>query len=107
MTGWQKVVWMAFDTETTGVDVERDRIVTACVGVGDPKLGTWHPKKWLINPGIEIPAEATAARSRPAMTGLPGLFVAGIPAHSRPGADTLAGVSRDAAVIARTIADRP
>ena len=29
------------------------------------------------------------------------------PNHSRPGADTLAGVSRDAAVIARTIADRP
>ena len=54
-----------------------------------------------------LPAEATAARSRPAMTGLPGLFVAGIPAHSRPGADPLAGVSRDAAVIARTIADRP
>ena len=60
------------------------------------------------DPGEDwLPAEATAARSRPAMTGLPGLFVAGIPAHSRPGADTLAGVSRDAAVIARTIADRP
>jgi len=60
------------------------------------------------DPGDDwLPAEATAARSRPAMTGLPGLFVAGIPAHSRPGADTLAGVSRDAAVIARTIADRP
>ena len=60
------------------------------------------------DPGEDwLPAEATAARSRPAMTGLPGLFVAGIPAHSRPGSDTLAGVSRDAAVIARTIADRP
>ncbi len=60
------------------------------------------------DPGDDwLPAEATAARSRPAMTGLPGLFVAGFPAHSRPGADTLAGVSRDAAVIARTIADRP
>lgn len=58
MTAWNETVWMAFDTETTGVNVETDRIVTACVGMGDPKLGTWHPKQWLINPGIPIPNEA-------------------------------------------------
>ena len=38
---------------------------------------------------------------------MPGLFVAGIPRYSRPGADTLDKVSRDATVIARKIADRP
>ena len=60
MTGWQDAVLMAFDTETTGVDVETDRIVTACVAVGDPKLGTWHPKGWLLRQERPILAEATA-----------------------------------------------
>ena len=48
-----------FDTETTGVDVETDRIVTACiveVGGEHPAL----PANWLINPGIDIPEQATA-----------------------------------------------
>jgi len=46
-----------FDTETTGVDVEQDRIVTACiaeVGGEQPQL----PANWLINPGIDIPDKA-------------------------------------------------
>ncbi|SFK74965.1 exonuclease domain-containing protein [Streptomyces pini] len=48
----------AFDTETTGVDVEADRIVTAAVyglGGGEPV----EPHDWFVNPGVEIPAEAT------------------------------------------------
>ncbi|MET9729273.1 exonuclease domain-containing protein [Streptomyces sp. NPDC006458] len=49
----------AFDLETTGVDVETDRIVTAAVhtrgGGLDPDAG-----EWLADPGVEIPAEATA-----------------------------------------------
>lgn len=48
-----------FDTETTGVDVETDRIVTACiveVGAGAPPL----PANWLLNPGVEIPEQASA-----------------------------------------------
>lgn len=58
-----------FDTETTGVDVEQDRIVTACVvqvGGGQPIQAA----NWLANPGIDIPDEAaaihgiTTARSR-------------------------------------------
>ena len=57
---WAEVVWAALDTETTGADVETDRIVTACIGIGDPKPGTWHPREWLINPGIPIPDEAAA-----------------------------------------------
>lgn len=44
-----------FDTETTSVDMETARIITA----------TFHaygcePMDWLINPGVPIPAEATA-----------------------------------------------
>ncbi|WP_327671888.1 MULTISPECIES: 3'-5' exonuclease [unclassified Streptomyces] len=46
-----------FDLETTGIDVEADRIVTACVvqcGEGhDTASGTW-----MADPGIEIPDEA-------------------------------------------------
>lgn len=48
-----------FDLETTGIDVESDRIVTACVvGCGDGQPVT--PRTWLADPGIDIPAEATA-----------------------------------------------
>lgn len=58
-----------FDTETTGVDVENDRIVTACVvqcGGGQPPA----PANWIADPGIEIPTAAsdihkvTTARAR-------------------------------------------
>ncbi|HEY9353731.1 MAG TPA: 3'-5' exonuclease [Nocardioides sp.] len=48
-----------FDTETTGVDVETDRIVTACiveVGGNTPPITA----NWLINPGVDIPEAATA-----------------------------------------------
>ncbi|MES9522402.1 3'-5' exonuclease [Streptomyces capoamus] len=46
-----------FDTETTGINVERDRIVSACVvqlGGGQPTLAA----NWLANPGVEIPEAA-------------------------------------------------
>lgn len=48
-----------FDLETTGVDVENDRIVTACiveVGGKQPPL----PANWLLNPNVDIPEQATA-----------------------------------------------
>jgi DNA polymerase-3 subunit epsilon len=48
-----------FDTETTGVDVEQDRIVTACiveVGGKTPPLTA----NWLINPCVDIPEQASA-----------------------------------------------
>ncbi|MEV8477849.1 exonuclease domain-containing protein [Streptomyces sp. NPDC051173] len=46
-----------FDTESTGVDVENDRIVTACV----VQCGGGHPTRsatWMADPGIEIPEDA-------------------------------------------------
>jgi DNA polymerase-3 subunit epsilon len=49
---------VAFDLETTGVDVESDRIVTAAV-IGLAEGGS-TPYEWLADPGVEIPAEATA-----------------------------------------------
>lgn len=49
-----------FDTETTGVNVEEDRIVTAFFGMMDDEGNFTKGGSWLINPGVEIPAEASA-----------------------------------------------
>ncbi|MER6607329.1 exonuclease domain-containing protein [Streptomyces sp. NPDC000927] len=56
---WHTGRLAGFDLETTGVDVETDRIVTACIiecGGGYSLTST----TWLADPGIDIPAEATA-----------------------------------------------
>jgi DNA polymerase-3 subunit epsilon len=53
--GWAVGPLVAFDTETTGVDVEADRIVTAFLGDGSAS-----DLSWLVDPGIAIPAEARA-----------------------------------------------
>lgn len=49
-----------FDLETTGVDVTRDRIVTAHVGVLDQYGRQTSARTWLADPGVPIPAAATA-----------------------------------------------
>jgi DNA polymerase-3 subunit epsilon len=49
---------LGFDTETTGVDVDSDRIVTAAL-VRRDATGT-HVRTWLLDPGVAIPAGATA-----------------------------------------------
>lgn len=58
---WHLGPMLAFDLETTGVDVETARIVTACVALVDGS-GRRPPKamNWLVDPGVDIPAEATA-----------------------------------------------
>ncbi len=56
--GWHAGPLVGFDTETTGVDVGTDRIVTAAVVVRDA-AGT-RARTWLIDPGVPIPASATA-----------------------------------------------
>lgn len=56
---WHQGRLVAFDVESTGVNPEHDRIVTAAVsvvGAGQPSV---H-RAWLLDPGVEIPAEATA-----------------------------------------------
>lgn len=51
----------AFDLETTGVDVETDRIVTAAIVVVDYETGdTLERLELLLDPGVEIPAPASA-----------------------------------------------
>ncbi|MEV6836806.1 exonuclease domain-containing protein [Streptomyces sp. NPDC051133] len=56
---WHLSRLAAFDLETTGVDTETDRIVTAAVhGLGGSE--SRESREWLADPRIEIPAEATA-----------------------------------------------
>jgi DNA polymerase-3 subunit epsilon len=54
---WTDRPILGFDTETTGVDVTTDRIVTAALvrRVG----GSTAVKTWLIDPGVEIPEAAS------------------------------------------------
>lgn len=55
---WHTGPVLGFDTETTGVDVFSDRIVTAALIRRD---GDGHrTQEWLINPGVEIPSGAAA-----------------------------------------------
>ena len=61
ITPWHLGVLCAFDVESTGPDPETARIVTACVVRVDGS-GAMPPEvqAWLVDPGIEIPAEAAA-----------------------------------------------
>ena len=84
-----------FDLETTGIDVATDRIVTAHVGLLAADGYVRESRAWFADPGIEIPAGATAvhgitterarAEGRPSdevvgevLAALRGLFARGI-----------------------------
>jgi DNA polymerase-3 subunit epsilon len=60
MTSWHERILVSFDCETTGVDVETDRIVTAAVITINPRTGDVDTREWLADPGIDIPEGATA-----------------------------------------------
>ncbi|MGP4044402.1 3'-5' exonuclease [Streptomyces sp. 2A115] len=60
MTCWYEGPLAAFDTETTGVDVETDRIVSAAVVVQDAPGSRPRVRSWLVNPGVPVPEAATA-----------------------------------------------
>lgn len=56
---WTHGTFYSFDTETSGVSVLEDRIVTATVVKIENRRAT-DKKTWLLNPGVEIPEAATA-----------------------------------------------
>ena len=58
MTTWGRIG--VFDLETTGIDVETSRIVSACVAILDESGELVERWDWLADPGVEIPAGATA-----------------------------------------------
>jgi DNA polymerase-3 subunit epsilon len=58
MTSWIDEGFVAFDTETTGLDVHEARIVTASTVVfrnGQPE----SPRTWLIKVDVDIPSAAS------------------------------------------------
>lgn len=59
MIPWHERTLVAFDTEATGTDPETARIVTAAVVTVDPATGKVARDEWLVDPGVEIPEEAT------------------------------------------------
>ena len=59
MSSWHQRLGV-FDLETTGIDVESARIVTAHVGLLDETGQVLHRRDWILDPVVEIPAEATA-----------------------------------------------
>ncbi|MGC4997417.1 MULTISPECIES: exonuclease domain-containing protein [unclassified Streptomyces] len=57
---WTTEPLMAFDLETTGTDVETDRIVTAAVVRLEPDGAVSSERTWLLDPGVVIPRQASA-----------------------------------------------
>ncbi len=80
---WSRVVGV-FDLETTGVDVTRDRIVTAHVGVLDAAGIVRRARDWLADPGVAIPEAAAQIH---------GITTAHAREHGRPAAEVVAEVT--------------
>lgn len=57
---WHSGPLVSWDLETTGVDVETERIVTASRWAINPAARSTEVRDWLVDPGVEIPAEAAA-----------------------------------------------
>ena len=73
-----------FDLETTGIDVRTSRIVTAHVGVIDADGAPVEGTTWLADPGVEIPAGASAVH---------GISTEHAREHGRPAGEVVAEVS--------------
>lgn len=57
METWGRIA--VFDLETTGVDVDTSRIVSACVAILDDDGAVVERWDWLADPGVDIPADAS------------------------------------------------
>lgn len=96
MTGWWTQPMCGFDVETTGIDVEADRIVSACfVNITPAERPPWgvDAASWIINPGVPIPDEAARIH---------GITTERAQAEGRPPRDALNEV---AGALARALAD--
>ncbi|EMY35619.1 DNA polymerase III subunit epsilon [Arthrobacter crystallopoietes BAB-32] len=60
MISWHELPRAAFDLETTGRDPLEARIVTASIILVDGAGQPLQQHEWLVDPGIEIPLEASA-----------------------------------------------
>lgn len=55
---WHMSPLASADTETSGVDVESDRVLTAAVLEIDPSTGDVVTQSWVLDPGIDVPTQA-------------------------------------------------
>lgn len=63
MKSWVERTWIGFDTETTGLDIHDDRIITASVierPGGANQTGDLRDHSWLIDPKVPIAPAASA-----------------------------------------------
>jgi len=74
-----------FDLETTGVDIDTARIVSACVAILDGDGEVIQRWDWLADPGIEIPDSASAVH---------GITTERIRAEGRPAAVVVAEITQ-------------
>jgi len=96
MTVWYEGPLAAFDTETTGLDPERDRIVSAALVVQDAPGRPVRATCWLVDPGVPVPKEASAVH---------GLTGEHLREHGRRPAEVLGEVVR--ALAAQQSSGRP
>ncbi|RAJ35913.1 DNA polymerase III epsilon subunit [Kitasatospora sp. SolWspMP-SS2h] len=75
LRSWYHGPLASFDTETTGVDVERDRIVSAALVVQPAPGREAAVRTWLADPGVPIPEPARAVH---------GISDEQVRAHGRP-----------------------
>ncbi|WP_433858739.1 exonuclease domain-containing protein [Streptomyces kronopolitis] len=81
---WHQGLLVSFDLETTGTDVEQDRIVTAALLrlEGDGRAAS--QRTWLLDPGVPIPEEAAAIH---------GISTAYVQEHGRPPAEAIEDIT--------------
>ncbi|MBF4573542.1 3'-5' exonuclease [Herbiconiux sp. VKM Ac-1786] len=72
-----------FDLETTGIDVDTSRVVTANVTLLDDAGAPSRRHDWLADPGVEIPEQATAVH---------GVTTERARAEGRPAAEVVAEI---------------
>ncbi|MFD8981214.1 3'-5' exonuclease [Streptomyces sp. NPDC059564] len=82
---WLSGPLAAFDLETTGTDVETDRIVTAAVVRLDADGAVSRERTWLLDPGVEIPEQASAIH---------GISTEHARAHGVPAAEAVEEIAR-------------
>jgi DNA polymerase III subunit epsilon len=86
MNSWADGPFLGFDTETTGVDVTSDRIVTAALVHRD--AAATRVRTWLVDPGVDIP---------PGVTAIHGVTTEHARAHGRAPAEALEEIAAEIA----------
>ncbi|MEW1656010.1 MULTISPECIES: exonuclease domain-containing protein [unclassified Streptomyces] len=77
---WHQELLVSFDLETTGTDIEHDRIVTAALLRLEGDGTVAGRQSWLLDPGVPIPDEAAEIH---------GISTAHVQAHGRPPASAI------------------